>query len=186
MRIKDAEEGQCKASITFSPHADVNDGVEPEETEPTLEDDFDYEDTPNEYGTVEDGEQMERPGDGPWKDFALDGDNPDVRRYKRLNHDQNPKIAIENKLYELQTEGRITRMTGSELHNLIKESVKKILKEENSPYRGIYIQGLGLPEEWLMRKIDWAFDEKGYSPEQVQWMVDWLAHETSNDENYRY
>ena len=37
-----------------------------------------------------------------------------------------------------------------------------------------------------MRKIDWAFDEKGYSPKQVQWMVDWLAHKTSNDENYRY
>jgi hypothetical protein len=37
-----------------------------------------------------------------------------------------------------------------------------------------------------MRKIDWAFDKKGYSPKQVQWMVDWLAHKTSNDENYRY
>jgi hypothetical protein len=129
MRIKDVEEGQCKASITFSPHADVNDGVEPKETEPTLEDDTNYE-------TIEDGEQMERPGNGPWKDFALDGDNPDVRRYKRLNHDQNPKIAIENKLYELQTEGRITRMTGSELHNLIKESVKRVIKE--SGMYGLY------------------------------------------------
>jgi len=179
MRIKDAEEGKCKASITFSPHADANDGVEPEESEPTIEDGTNYE-------TIEDGEQMERPGNGPWKDFALDGNNPDVRRYKRLNHDQNPKIAIENKLYELQTEGRVIRMTGNELRSLIKESVKKLLKEEKSPYRGIYIQGLGLPEEWLMRKIDWAFDKKGYSPKQVQWMVDWLAHKTSNDENYRY
>ena len=145
MRIKEVGEGQCKASITFSPYADANEGVEPEETEPTIEDDFDYEDTPNEYGTVQD--------------------------------DRN---------YEIYREGKITRMTGSELHNLIKESVKKLLKEEESPYRGIYIQGLGLPEEWLMRKIDWAFDKKGYSQKQVQWMVDWLAHKTSNDENYRY
>lgn len=88
--------------------------------------------------------------------------------------------------YEIAYEGKTIKMTGSEFHNLIKESVKKLLKEEESPYRGIYIQGLGLPEEWLMRKIDWAFDEKGYSPKQVQWMVDWLAHKTSNDENYRY
>ena len=169
MRTKSEGDGRCKASITFSPHSDEMEQPDPEMSEPTLED----------------GEQMERPGNGPWKDFALDGDNPDVRRYKRLNHDQNPKIAIENKLYELQTEGRVIRMTGDEFHNLIKESVKKLLKEESSPYRGIYIQGLGLPEEWLMRKIDWAFDEKGYSPKQVQRMVDWLAHETSNDENYR-
>ena len=95
MRIKDAEEGKCKASITFSPHADVNDGVEPEESEPTIEDDFDYEDTPNEYGTVQD--------------------------------DRN---------YEIYGEGRITRMTGSELHNLIKESVKRLIKE--SGMYGLY------------------------------------------------
>lgn len=125
LRIKEVGEGQCKASITFSPHADVNDGVEPNETEPTIEDGTNYE-------TIEDAEQMERPGDEPWKDFALDGDNPDVRRYKRLNHDQNPKIAIENKLYELQTEGRVIRMTGSELHNLIKESVKNLLEVNGS------------------------------------------------------
>lgn len=70
MRIKEAGEGQCKASITFSPHADVNDDVEPEETEPTLEDDYNY---------------------------------------------------------EIYGESRVTRMTGDDLHNLIKESVKKIL-----------------------------------------------------------
>lgn len=89
LRIKEVGEGQCKASITFSPHADANEVVEPEETEPTLEDDFDYEDTPNEYGTVQD--------------------------------DRN---------YEIYGEGRITRMTGSELHNLIKESVKKLLEND--------------------------------------------------------
>ena len=120
MRTKDSGDGRCKASITFSPHSEEMEQPDPEMSEPTIEDGNDYE-------TIEDGEQMERPGNGPWKDFALDGDNPDVRRYKRLNHDQNPKIAIENKLYELQTEGRVIRMTGNELHNLIKESIKGIL-----------------------------------------------------------
>lgn len=213
MRIKEVGEGQCKASITFSPHADANEGVEPEETEPTLEDDFDYEDTPNEYETVQDGVDYENSLTPKFKigdrvrntktgkesviteimEYVYNGTIPfyikDQDEWELVGHDKSYELyggVKENKMYEIHGEGKIARMTGSELHNLIKESVKKLLKEENSPYRGIYIQGLGLPEEWLMRKIDWAFDEKGYSPKQVQWMVDWLAHKTSNDENYRY
>jgi hypothetical protein len=34
---------------------------------------------------------------------------------------------FENKIYEIYREGRVTRMTGNELHNLIKESIKGIL-----------------------------------------------------------
>ena len=122
MRTKSEGDGRCKASITFSPHSDEMEQPDPEMSEPTLEDDTNYE-------TIEGGEQMERPGNGPWKDFALVGDNPDVRHYERLDHDQNRKIENENKLYELQTEGRVIRMTGNELHKLIKESVKRILGE---------------------------------------------------------
>jgi hypothetical protein len=49
--------------------------------------------------------------------------------YKRHPDWRNPEGVIENKLYELQTEGNIIRMTGNEFHNLIKESVKSLLNE---------------------------------------------------------
>jgi hypothetical protein len=119
MRIKEVEEGQCKASITFSPHADVNDGVEPEETEPTLEDDKDME---NFFDDLQQQHSQK----------AFNDDNEALMNdfYKRHPDWRNTEGVIENKLYELQTEGRIIRMTGSEFHNLIKESVKKLLKEE--------------------------------------------------------
>jgi len=123
MRAKEVGEGQYKASITFSPHGDEVENPEPEISEPTIEDCDNYE-------TIEDEEQMERPGNGPWKDFALVGDNPDVRRYERLDKDQNPKIATENKLYEIYGEGRIYRMTGNELHNLIKESINILIESK--------------------------------------------------------
>ena len=43
MRIKGSDEGQCKASITFSPHSDENEDPDPEMNEPTLEDDINLE-----------------------------------------------------------------------------------------------------------------------------------------------
>ena len=45
MRTKDVGDGQCKASITFSPHSsdDVESDVDPEDNEPTIDDDTTYE-----------------------------------------------------------------------------------------------------------------------------------------------
>ena len=74
MRTKDDGDGRCKASITFSPHSEEMEEVDPEMSEPTLED---------------------------------------------CNN------------YEIYGEGRIYRMTGNELHSLIKESVKRVLKEQD-------------------------------------------------------
>lgn len=163
LRIKEVGEGQCKASITFSPHADVNEGVEPEETEPTLEDDFDYENTPNEYGTVQDGIDYENSLTPKFKigdivrntktgkesviteimEYAYNGTIPfyikDQDEWELVGHDKSYELyggVKENKMYEIYREGKITRMTGSELHNLIKESVKRVVKE--SGMYGLY------------------------------------------------
>jgi hypothetical protein len=45
MRTKDVGDGQCKASITFSPHSsdDGETDVDPEDNEPTIDDDTTYE-----------------------------------------------------------------------------------------------------------------------------------------------
>jgi hypothetical protein len=87
MRIKEVGEGQCKASITFSPHSDESGEVDQDISEPTLEDDYNAEMNQNSYGVKE------------------------------------------NRFYELCMEGKAIRMTGNELHSLVKESVKKIIKE---------------------------------------------------------
>lgn len=71
MRTKDEGDGRCKASITFSPHSEEMEQPDPETSEPTLEDDYNY---------------------------------------------------------EIYGEGRVTRMNGDDLHNLIKESIMKILE----------------------------------------------------------
>lgn len=79
MRTKDEGDGRCKASITFSPHSEEMEQPDPEMSEPTLEDDYNY---------------------------------------------------------EIYGEGKVTRMTGSDLHNIIKESVKTILEGDS----GIHIK----------------------------------------------
>jgi hypothetical protein len=77
---------------------------------------------------------------------------------------------------------KLIRLTESDLHRIVKESVNRILNEE---YKGVYIDGLGLPKNVVMSKID-ACIEKGWPIEKIQRAVDEWAHENNNDYNYRY
>jgi hypothetical protein len=116
MRTKDSGDGRCKASITFSPHSDEMEEVDPEMSKPTIEDGNDYE------------EPFDRIGDT--SRYDMEGARIAQERLKK----EHPNwftggMAVENKVYEIYREGRVTRMTGNELHSLIKESVKKVVKE---------------------------------------------------------
>ena len=156
MRTKEEGAGKCKASITFSPHSEEMEQPDPQMSEPTLEDDFDYEDTPNEYGTVQDGVDYENSLTPKFKigdrvrniktgkesviseilEYVYGGIIPfyikDQDEWELVGHDKSYELygGIGNNNYEIYGEGRITRMTGSELHNLIKESVKKLLEND--------------------------------------------------------
>jgi len=116
MRIKDDGDGRCKASITFSPHSDEMEEVDPEMNKPTIEDGNDYE------------EPFDRIGDT--SRYDMEGARIAQERLKKEHPDWfTGGMAVKNKVYEIYREGRVTRMTGNELHSLIKESVKKVVKE---------------------------------------------------------
>lgn len=116
MRIKDDGDGRCKASITFSPHSEEMEEVDPEMSKPTIEDGNDYE------------EPFDRIGDT--SRYDMEGARIAQERFKKEHPDWfTGGMAVENKVYEIYREGRVTRMTGNELHSLIKESVKKVVKE---------------------------------------------------------
>jgi hypothetical protein len=103
MRTKNEGDGRCKASITFSPHSDEMEQPDPEMSEPTIEDGNDYD------------MEAARIGQERFKES-----HPDWFTGGRVE---------ENNNYEIYGEGRVYRMTGNELHKLIKESVKRILGE---------------------------------------------------------
>ena len=114
MRTKDEGDGRCKASITFSPHSEEMEEVDPVMSEPTIEDGNDYE------------EPFDRIGDT--SRYDMEGARIAQERSKKEHPDWfTGGMAVENKVYEIYGEGRVTRMTGNDLHNLIKESVNKIL-----------------------------------------------------------
>jgi hypothetical protein len=114
MRTKDEGDGRCKASITFSPHSEEMEEVDPDMSEPTIEDGNDYE------------EPFDRIGDT--SRYDMEGARIAQERFKKEHPDWfTGGMAVKNKVYEIYGEGRVTRMTGNDLHNLIKESVNKIL-----------------------------------------------------------
>jgi hypothetical protein len=114
MRTKDSGDGRCKASITFSPHSEEMEQPDPEMSEPTIEDGNDYE------------KPFDRIGDT--SRYDMEGARIAQERFKKEHPDWfTGGMAVENKVYEIYREGRVTRMTGNELHNLIKESIKGIL-----------------------------------------------------------
>ena len=119
MRTKEEGDGRCKASITFSPHSEEMEQPDPEMSEPTIEDGNDYE------------KPFDRIGDT--SRYDMEGARIAQERFKKEHPDWfTGGIAVENKVYEIYREGRVTRMTGNELHNLIKESVKNILEANGS------------------------------------------------------
>lgn len=80
---------------------------------------------------------------------------------------------------------KIIRLTESDLHRIIKESVQRILKENDGSYRGVYIQGLGLPEKIAMSKVD-ACIEKGWSLDDIQRAIDDWARILNTDYNHKW
>lgn len=80
---------------------------------------------------------------------------------------------------------KLIRLTESDLHRIIKESVQRILKENDGSYRGVYIQGLGLPEKIVMSKVD-ACIEKGWPLDDIQRAIDDWARTLNTDYNYKW
>lgn len=85
---------------------------------------------------------------------------------------------------------QVIRLTESDLHRIIKESVVRIIKEnaENGSYNGVYVDSAikaGIPANWIYQKIDELF-EKGYSAKEIQQSLDNFAYEQLNDFKYKY
>ena len=80
---------------------------------------------------------------------------------------------------------KVIRLTEGDLHRIVKESIERILKENDGSYRGVYIQGLGLPEKVAMSKVDACF-EKGWSVDKIQRAIDAWAYEQREDYKYKY
>lgn len=81
---------------------------------------------------------------------------------------------------------KLIRLTESDIHRIVKESINKILKEDNGrQYKGVYIEGLGLPERAIMDKIDSCI-EKGWSTDRIQRAVNWWAYQEGEDYKYKW
>ena len=67
---------------------------------------------------------------------------------------------------------QIIRLTESDIHRMVKESVKKILREDaGNEYRGVFLPHGCNIKRW-MPKIDICLDEKGWSVDEVQNAID--------------
>jgi hypothetical protein len=118
MRTKDVGEGQCKASITFSPHSsdDGDTDVDPEGNEPVIEDGNDWEE-----------EHLVKTREGLRK--------RDEENFYQRHPDFKPDKVEENTMYEVQKEGRVVRMSPRDLRKFVSESVKRVLKESDDHLR---------------------------------------------------
>ena len=76
---------------------------------------------------------------------------------------------------------KLIRLTESDLHRIVKESVRKILKEDDGSYKGVFIHG-NKPDEWWIPKIDACF-KKGWSVEEIQQALDDNVREMEGIEN---
>lgn len=146
MRTKDEGDGRCKASITFSPHSEEMEQPDPEMSEPTLEDGVNTENELEPKFKVGDRVRNKKTGKetvvSEIYEYVYGGTIPfyikDQDEWELVGHDKSYELygGIGNNNYEIYGEGRIYRMTGNELHNLIKESVKAILEGDS----GIHIK----------------------------------------------
>ena len=67
---------------------------------------------------------------------------------------------------------QIIRLTEGDLHRIVKESVKKILREDvGNEYRGVFLP-FGCDIEKWRQNIDICLDEKGWSVDEVQNAID--------------
>lgn len=80
---------------------------------------------------------------------------------------------------------KLIRLTESDLHRIIKETINKVLNEGDGSYKGVYIEGLGLPERVAMSKID-ACLKKGWSIDKIQRAVDDWAYQNKEDYKYKW
>lgn len=77
------------------------------------------------------------------------------------------------------------RLTEGDLHRIIRESINNVLYESDGSYRGVYIQGLDLPEDVAKSKID-ACIEKGWTTRDIQRAIDNWAYQNKEDYKYKY
>ena len=76
-------------------------------------------------------------------------------------------IYIETMYYNMK---QIIRLAESDIHRIVKESVKRILKENQNNYRGIELQPWMTRQQWK-ELVDQALDVDGWSAEEVQMAV---------------
>jgi hypothetical protein len=85
----------------------------------------------------------------------------------------------ENKQYKRNTNmnKKLIRLTESDLHRIVKESVKKILREDaGNEYRGVLLP-YGYDIKIWGPKIDICLDKKGWSTDEIQRAIDLDAHQ---------
>jgi hypothetical protein len=174
MKTKDEGDGRCKASITFSPHSDEMEQPDPEMSEPTIQDSYDYENmyevhfrnkpTINESINAHDifrdvrreifnlkykgrlsipilGSDIEVPTEDDFLKAYFQSEDKLTVEFNgkktlvdcniNANDDMLARCVMHGlaKLQLGKANESVIRMTGNELHSLIKESVKKIIKE---------------------------------------------------------
>lgn len=140
MRTKEEGDGRCKASITFSPHSEEMEQPDPEMSEPTLEDGVNTENELKPKFKIGDRVRNIKTGKesviSEILEYVYGGVIPfyikDQDEWELVGHDKNYELygGIGDNNYEIYGEGRIYRMTGNELHSLIKESVTRILESD--------------------------------------------------------
>lgn len=138
MRTKEEGVGKCKASITFSPHSEEMEQPDPQMSEPTLEDGVNTENELEPKFKIGDRVRNIKTGKesviSEILEYVYGGVIPfyikDQDEWELVGHDKSYELygGIGKNNYEIYGEGRITRMTGDDFHNLIKESVMKILE----------------------------------------------------------
>ena len=79
---------------------------------------------------------------------------------------------------------RVVRLTEGDLHRIVKESVKRVLKEEYGRYKGVCYIGIEMPKEYVESSIDKMFEE-GLSVKDIQKIIDqWWTEEFEGNKRY--
>ena len=112
--------------------------------------------------------------------------------FDKYGHDYPGKVIFKKELKNNRIKEskimnkKLIRLTESDLHRIVKESVKKILREDaGNEYRGVLLP-YGYDIKIWGPKIDIYLDKKGWSTDKIQRAIDWDAHQEMEDYQYKW